>query len=157
MDWNESNAKTVRDQLDKIIVEIKAGTFRFAKVFPKSKKANFFIEKELCLFGEIKTPDQVAFNDYAWDWYELLKDSGRVAQRTLWGYKSYLNRYLTKFFDKLTFAELNKSVFDTLYQKKSDMVVMKTHFPERLIAPVLIPLNHTPKFQDHISTKLVHN
>lgn len=140
LDWNESNAKTVRDQLDKIIVEIKAGTFRFAKVFPKSKKANFFIEKELCLFGEIKTPDQVHFNDYAWDWYELLKDSGRVAQRTLWGYKSYLNRYLTKFFDKLTFAELNKSVFDKFVSWAKKQHYRKKEISNETVNKVFVPL-----------------
>ncbi|MGA2959862.1 MAG: DUF3596 domain-containing protein [Thermodesulfobacteriota bacterium] len=37
LEWNESNARSVREQLDKIIVSIKSGTFRFSEVFPKSK------------------------------------------------------------------------------------------------------------------------
>jgi integrase len=110
--WNEKNAKHVRGQLDKIIVQINSGSFKFAKVFPKSKKAKCFTEKELLLFGGSKTPDQVLFGDYVWTWYDLLKDSGRVAGRTLWGYKSHINRYLEPYFGEITFANLNKSTFD---------------------------------------------
>jgi integrase len=44
--WDEKNAKHVREQLDKIIVSIKSGTFRFAEVFPHSKKRDHFREKE---------------------------------------------------------------------------------------------------------------
>ena len=92
--WNDKNAKHVREQLDKIIVGIKSGTFRYAEIFPNSKNADYFTEKERLLFGLNKTPGQVIFKDYAWAWYNLLKDSGRVSERTLWGYKSYLNLYL---------------------------------------------------------------
>ena len=35
--WNENNAKYVRRQLDKIIIDIESETFSFAKVFPESK------------------------------------------------------------------------------------------------------------------------
>ena len=40
--WNDKNTKHVREQLDKIIVGIKSGTFRFGKVFPNSKKTDYF-------------------------------------------------------------------------------------------------------------------
>jgi integrase len=140
LDWNETNAKSVREQLDKIIVEIKAGIFKFAKVFPKSKKADYFTEKELCLFGEIKTPDQVPFKAYAWDWYELLKDSGRVSQRTLWGYKSYLDRYLTKYFEKLTFAELNKSIFDKFVSWAKKQRYRKKGISNETVNKIFVPL-----------------
>ena len=76
--WNDKNAKHVREQLDKIIVGIKSDTFRYAEIFPNSKNADYFSEKERLLFGLNKTPEQVLFKDYAWDWYNLLKDSGRV-------------------------------------------------------------------------------
>jgi integrase len=89
--WNESNAKHVRDQLDKITVAIKSGSFKFAEVFPASKKKDYFAKKERLIFGGNLTPDQVLFKVYALTWYDLLKDSGRVAERTLWGYKSYID------------------------------------------------------------------
>lgn len=57
--WNDNNAKHVRAQLDKIIVGIKSGTFKFGKVFPNSKKTDYFVEKEQLVFGLNKTPDQV--------------------------------------------------------------------------------------------------
>lgn len=110
--WNAQNAKHVRRQLDQITVEIHSGSFRYADVFPNSKRTAYFVEKELLVFGGNKRPDQVLFGDYVWSWYELLKDSGRVTERTLWGYKGQINWYLEPFFGKLLFAHLNKSTFD---------------------------------------------
>ena len=49
LDWNEKNAKIVREQLDKIVVAIKSGTFKYGEVFPNSKKAGYFTEKERIL------------------------------------------------------------------------------------------------------------
>ena len=37
----KKNAKHVRGQLDKIHIAIESGTFKFAEVFPQSKKGNF--------------------------------------------------------------------------------------------------------------------
>lgn len=140
LDWNETHAKIVRDQLDKIIVEIKAGTFTFAKVFPKSKKANYYSEIELSLFGETKTPEQVFFKDYADTWFELLKDSERVAQRTLWGYKSYLDRYLKMYFDRLTFADLNKAVFDKFVAWSKKQRYRKKGISNETVNKIFVPL-----------------
>jgi len=141
--WNRENARKVREQLDKIIVAIKSGDFRFADVFPTSKKRDYFQEKENALFNLGKTPDQVLFKDYVWTWYNLLKDSGRVAERTLWGYKSYINIYLVPFFGELTFGALNKITFDEFvswarkqqYKKKSisNETVNKIFVPMKII------------------------
>ncbi len=110
--WNDKNAKAVREQLDKIVVKIKSGEFRFAKIFPNSKKAAYFTEKELKIFGGNRTPEQILFKDYAFTWYEQLKNSGRVEPRTLCGYKSYLDKYLIPFLGDYTFASLNNGTFD---------------------------------------------
>ena len=110
--WKEKNAKIVRQQLDRIMVTIESGSFRFAKVFPNSKKRDYFTEKEIQLFGENKTKDHVFFKEYACLWYDRLRDSNRVSGRTLLGYKSYLNLYLIPFLGRLTFADLNKGTFD---------------------------------------------
>jgi integrase len=83
--WNESNARHVRDQLDKIIVAVKSGNFKFGEIFPRSRKKDYFTEKERLLFGGNLSTEQVLFKDYALGWYDLLVDSGRVAERTLWG------------------------------------------------------------------------
>jgi integrase len=112
--WDEKNAKIVREQLDKITVSIKAGTFRFGKVFPHSKKKEYFQEKEARVQGLKKTPDQVFLKDYISTWHELLKGSGRISQRTLYGYRSYLDRYLIPFFENMTFADLNSETFERL-------------------------------------------
>ena len=50
--WNESNAKHVRDQLDKIIMAIKSGSFKFAEIFPNSRNKDYLSEKERLLFAE---------------------------------------------------------------------------------------------------------
>ena len=90
--WNDNNAKHVREQLDKIIVGIKSGTFKFGKVFPNSKKTDYFVEKEQLVFGLNKTPDQVIFNDHVWNWYNLRKASdGISSQNTWWIQRIYRN------------------------------------------------------------------
>ncbi|MDL1976338.1 MAG: DUF3596 domain-containing protein [Deltaproteobacteria bacterium] len=71
IDWNKTNAKHVREQLDKIVVAIKSGTFRFAKVFPESKKARRFSKKERALSGVKKPPEEVLVRDHIWVWYNL--------------------------------------------------------------------------------------
>ena len=112
LSWNDKNAKHVRQQLDKIIVGIKSDTFRFGKVFPNSKKADYFTEKEQLVFGLNKTPEQVTFNDHVWVWYNLRKASNGISARTLCGYKGYITKYLIPFFGDKTFGSLNKTIFD---------------------------------------------
>lgn len=114
LNWDEKNAKIVREQLDRIIVSIKTGTFRFGEVFPRSKKKDYFKEKEAKVYGLKKTPDQVFVKDYILSWYELLKGSGRTSERTLYGYKAYVNLYLIPFFENMTFADLNAETFEKL-------------------------------------------
>jgi integrase len=125
--WNRENARKVREQLDRIVVAVKSGTFRFSEVFPESSKGEYFTEKERLLFGEDRTPGEVLCKDYIADWYALLKSSGRVTERTLLGYRSHIDLYLQPFFGKLTFAHLNANTFDRFiawarkqqYRKKS--------------------------------------
>ncbi len=138
--WNDKNAKHVREQLDKIIVDIKSGTFRYAEIFLNSTKSDYFAEKELLLFGLNKTPGQVIFKDYAWAWYNLLKDSGRVSERTLWGYKSYLNLYLIPYFGELTFADLNKSTFDKFVSWAKKQKIRKKPIINETVNKIFVPL-----------------
>ena len=138
--WNEKNAKHVRGQLDKIIVEINSGTFKFANVFPNSKRAGYFAEKELVLSGGNKAPDQVLFGDYVWTWYELLKDSGRIQDRTLWGYKNYINNYLEPHFGKMPFANLNKSTFDKFISWARKRKYRKKTISNKTVNKIFVPL-----------------
>jgi len=138
--WDEKNARDVRKQLDKIIVEINSGSFKFAEVFPKSKKADYFSEKELHLFGGNKTADQVLFKDYASRWYDLLKDSGRVEERTLLGYKTQINAYLIPYFGKMTFADLNKSTFDKFISWAKKQKFRKKTISNKTVNKVFVPM-----------------
>jgi len=138
--WNDKNAKHVREQLDKIIVGMKSGTFRFGKVFPNSKKTDYFVEKERLLFGENLSPDQVLFKDYADAWYDLLKDSGRVTKRTLWGYKSYIDIYLEPYLGKMSFADLNKSTFDRFISWAKKQQYRKKQIGNETINKIFVPL-----------------
>ena len=138
--WNDKNTKHVREQLDKIVVGVKSGTFRFGKVFPNSKKTDYFTEKELLLFGGNKTPDQVLFGDYAWTWYNLLRDSGRVTERTLWGYKGQITQYLDPYFGKMPFANLNKSSFDKFVSWAKKQKYRKKAISNNTVNKVFVPL-----------------
>ncbi|MFH0925557.1 MAG: tyrosine-type recombinase/integrase [bacterium] len=112
--WNKKNCTEVRNDLDKMIVAITSGTFRFSVSFPNSKEIvkQFFTEEERRLFSIQASPKDIKCKDYFDKWYNLLKDSGRVEERTLLGYKGYINLYLSPFFSKYTFAELNAVIFD---------------------------------------------
>ena len=110
--WNEENTKTVRKQLDKIVVSIESGDFRFAEIFPKSKKIDLFTALEEKAYGRNKTPDQVLFKDYVWEWFKLRKASEMISGRTLNGYKGYIDNYLFPFFAEEPFDTFNKIKFD---------------------------------------------
>jgi integrase len=108
----KDNKKLVRKQLDMISAAIEARTFRYAEVFPKSRKRDHFKNKEKEVYGLKKAPDEVNIEDYAWQWYNTLKGSGRVSQRTLYGYKTYINLYIVPFFGKMTFGDIESINFD---------------------------------------------
>jgi integrase len=110
--WNENNAKAVREQLDRIIVAIKDGTFRFADVFSQSKKAEYFLAKEKKAFKIKETPQDVPCKDFFDSWYDLLKKSGRVTGRTLLGYRSYIDLYVEPFFGQMVLSDLNAASFE---------------------------------------------
>ncbi|MFC1590978.1 tyrosine-type recombinase/integrase [Thermodesulfobacteriota bacterium] len=140
--WNEENRKKSRKNLDTIQMKIIDGSFRFAKMFPAHKKASYFADKENKLFGivEVITPEQVSIVPYVNRWFELLKESGRVRQRTLLGYKSYIENYYDSFFADMVLGDLNKVSFEKFIgwlrkQKLRDKVVSN-----KTINKVFVPL-----------------
>jgi integrase len=137
--WNLKNAKIVRGQLDKIIGAIKSGTFKFAEVFPKSSKKDFFTKKEIALSGIISS-DEIRFKDYVWDWYNLLKESERVEERTLAGYKSYIKLYLIPFFGEKAFSELDKSLFDEFVSWAKKQRYRKKKISSKTVNKILVPM-----------------
>lgn len=110
--WNRKNEKIVREQLNRIMAAIEDGTFNFAKVFPDSRKSIYFAQKESMIPGRDLLPSSVLFKDYAWQWYQTLRDSKRVTERTLLGYKSHLTLYLVPFFGERSFDGINAGVLD---------------------------------------------
>lgn len=138
--WNEKNARTVREQLDKIIVTIRSGTFSFAEVFPNSKKADYFNEKERLLSRGGWSPDEVLFKEYVKRWYDLLKGSGRVSERTLLGYKSYIDLYLSPFFDDMAFGSLNAGTFDKFISWARKQRLRKKEISNETINKCFVPL-----------------
>ena len=138
--WNDQNVKTVRQQLDAIMVAIESGAFRFADVFPTSKKREHFREKERALFGKKQSPEEVYFNDYARIWYDLLKDSGRVSERTLLGYRRHLELYLIPFFGEFVFADLNKGVFDKFISWGKKQQLRKRPISNTTVNKIFVPM-----------------
>lgn len=115
LSWNNKNVVTVRKQLDRINSAIELGTFRYADVFPYSKKSDYFTNKEQKTMGITLQPNQVVCSEYIWNWYELLKGSGRVTERTLLSYREILNNYLEPYFGNLCFDQLNCVTFNKFY------------------------------------------
>lgn len=126
LDDTKENSKRVRQQLNRIIMAIEDGTFRFAEVFPQSSKKDHFRHREGEVYGLGGSPGEVNIGTYIGLWYDRLKDSGRVSERTLYGYKSYINLYLVPFFGAMTFSDINLGTFEnfivwakkTRYRKK---------------------------------------
>jgi integrase len=138
--WNDENARSVRQQLDRIVVSIDSGTFRFSKVFEKSKRKEFFDKKEAELYGSQITPDEIKFGEYAWKWYELKRNSWRVTGRTLKEYKSYLDLYLIPFLGEKTFAQLNAHLFEQFVSYARGRKIKKESVCHKSINKYFIPL-----------------
>ena len=49
------------------------------------------------------------------------------------------------------------SIYDTLRLEKTDMAVIKNHFPKRSLIPLIQPLPPLPRFDSLFSAKLVQN
>lgn len=108
--WNDNNEKLVRKQLDRIMIKIEDGTFKFAEVFSHSKKKKYFSEMEKKVYNRKTLPHEVKIGDYMWKWFELASSTGERTGRTLLSYKSYLKNYIEPFFGKLMFADINAVV-----------------------------------------------
>jgi len=112
LEWSNENAAIVREQLDRIILKIKDGSFRFKEVFANSKKAAFFTDIERKLLKHKEQPDDVFIGPYCDEWYILLKATGRIQGRTLLGYMSYMNLYIKPFFGYMSFSQLNPAILE---------------------------------------------
>ena len=110
--WNVKNTKHVREQLDRIFFAINDGSFRFTNVFPNSKKADFFTEIERNRYNLTMRPDEVKIGPYCDLWYQRLKATGRVRERTLLGYKSHLDHYLKPYFGDKYFSWVSLATVD---------------------------------------------
>lgn len=111
--WSGDNPKLVRTQLDRIALGIRDGSFQFRKVFPNSKKVDYFSKLETKLLHRTSQPNDVFFKDYAAEWYETTKSTGRIRERTLLGYKSLIRLYLNPFFGDSPFGAINAATIDS--------------------------------------------
>lgn len=140
LDWNEKNAKYVREQLDKIHIAIKTGTFRYGEVFPESRKKEHFRELEFRAQGSKKKPDQVIIKDFMWTWYDLLKSSGRITERTLFTYKGYMKNYIEPYFGEMAMAELNPGCFSKFVSWAKNQQYLKREIKNETINKAFIVL-----------------
>jgi integrase len=129
----------VRKQLDRIIVEMESGTFRFAAVFPKSKKADYFCEREKLHFKLKKRPEEVLFEPEAREWYRLHRAQD-VKGRTMLGYKSQLGNYLIPILGNMTFGEFNRVVWQELVLEAREMELRGKPIGNKTINKLFIPL-----------------
>lgn len=140
LDDTKENLRLVRQQLNRITIAIEDGTFRFAKVFPKSSKKDHFNQKESEIYGLKRTPDEVNVGDYIGTWYERLKHSGRVSERTLYGYRSNINLYLMPFFGKKMFGDINLSTFEEFIVWAKKKRYRKRPLSNETLNKVFVPL-----------------
>jgi len=146
LSWNEKNAKKMRERLDRIIVNIKSGTFRFCQEFPESRKKDYFRNKEALVFDFNKRPDEILFLDGAEEWYSTIEAAGRVTGRTLLGYRSILNAYLIPFFGSMAFSHLNSSVFENFISWARKKRLRKDHISNTTVNKYFDPLRMICKY-----------
>jgi integrase len=114
--YNPENAIRVRKDLDTIMAKIELGVLKYAETFPRSQKAAFFteLEKQQQSSGpqEKLEPKDVNVVERVLKWHEHRKSVGEVTGRTLYMITGYIENYIEPFFRAMSFAELNKIVFE---------------------------------------------
>ncbi|MHB8790188.1 MAG: tyrosine-type recombinase/integrase [Desulfobulbaceae bacterium] len=138
--WNKENEKLVRMQLDEIIIAIRNNSFRYASVFPASKKSKKISQKEGVIYGRRALPQEVNIRDYAKQWYQLYKDTNRVTERTLLSYKSFLNLYIVPYFGDFTFADINAVLIERFVSWAKKRRFRSKTISDKSINKTLIPL-----------------
>jgi len=68
-------------------------------------------------------------------------------------YEKQIDNYLANIVGKYD-INVYSDILDTLTLSKTDMVVMKTHFPKRTLAPVIQPFLNLPKFDKLLSSRI---
>jgi len=137
--WTDKNVKNARKQLNRIMTEIESGTFRFATVFPESKKADYFSSREGRHFKLKKSPDEVLFEPEARDWYRLHRAQD-ARGRTMLGYRSQLENYLIPILGGMTFGEFNKVVWQELVLEARGKELRGKPIGNKTINKLFIPL-----------------
>jgi len=138
--WNKENEKLVRRQLDRIIMTIEDGTFRFAKAFTHSKNKDRFTEKERKKFNEKPPPGEVKIGEYLWKWYKLIQGSGRRTGRTLLCYKTHIRSYLEPYFGEMKFGDLNAMVLEDYVSWSKQRQYRKKSICNKTVNKTLVPM-----------------
>jgi integrase len=102
LDDTPVNRRTIRNKLDRIIVEIENGVFEFARRFPHSKKKDSFTLLE----GKNlrKGPEELIFRDYVRTWWEEMQPG--MSENQVRDYQCSLNNHLLPYFGDMPFSEL---------------------------------------------------
>ena len=115
-------------------------SFDFPRFFRPARKRIISPKRSACCLEAAGCPYQVNFAEYAKQWYELLKSSGRVSKRTLWGYNSYIENYLAPYFEELTFSDLNKAAFDRFVLWAKNRCLRGQPIGNETINKIFVPL-----------------
>jgi len=100
------NRVEVRRQLDLVVAEIENGVFEFAKIFPHSRKKDYFTLLE----GKTlrKEPDEVLFREYAERWMDDMRPGMSSSQ--IRDYTSILKVHHLPYFGNTCFRKLCSTV-----------------------------------------------
>ncbi|MBZ0256426.1 site-specific integrase [bacterium] len=123
--WSDENAKNVRDQLDRIDVAIKDGSFRFSTVFPNSKHIAKFDQLERDQLNRKPEPDQVRIGEYLGQWLEEKANSGHVEGRTVGYNDSIIRNHIKPYFADRYFSEITAAEINRFYAWSRDRKVIR--------------------------------
>ncbi len=171
VDFDRDTPWTVRTLLDRLqvspypLIFTSPGKFRSSMIAATKMLLDDQVLVSLARKADLEKSVFVQSQSRMWTDYlvfqNVLKDFGSLSDTSATMEGTFklgarLDEYLLNLTSNYNIS-IDMAVFDSLEPLKSDMVVMKTHFPQRVIAPVLIPLNNTPKFVQYISTKFIQN
>ena len=143
--WNEKNVLDERKKLDRIMMKIEDGAFRFKEHFPESRHVAYFTSLEQHAFGFKKTPAEVNVGEDLLAWQARRETAGVVEGRTTYGHSSYLTNYLIPFFGGMTYAELNKVVFERFIAWAKERKLKGEPITNTTINKIFTPLRMTCK------------
>lgn len=141
------------------------GTFRMSMIAATKMSLDDQVLVDLAIENGLEQSLNVSLQTTMWKdhivYQSMLNDllteqdlsDGLIKEISSGRYEKQIDHYLTNIVEKYE-IKVYSDILDTLTLSKTDMVVMKTHFPKRTLAPAIQPFLNLPKFDKLLSSQI---